>query len=219
MRVIAGRKPGAASQRHCRGLFIDDRRAAAAVEFALVAAPMLLMVMAVLQSALYVYFSGQLDHATQNAARQILTGTIQNAGTSAADFRNKILCPLLPSVMSCNNVVVNLQAFSGGTYPSGFYNFVNSAKTGIIIPPLDNSQTNFCPGTPQLPGAGQQYPQYVYLQVFYAMPLFGSVWLPVMTTTFNGQTVKLIGSSAAFRNEPFIQTSGTSYQAAYPKCS
>ncbi len=58
-----------------------------------------------------------------------------------------------------------------------------------------------------MPGAGQQYPQYVYLQVFYAMPLFGSVWLPVTTTTYNGQTVKLISSSAAFRNEPFIQTS------------
>ncbi len=218
--IRVGRRPAAgdARQGRTRQLFAD-RSGATAVEFALVAAPMLLTVMAVLQSGLFVYFSGQLDHATQAAARQILTGSVQNATTSASDFRTKILCPLLPSVMSCSSVIVNLQAFSGGSYPSGFNAFVNASQTGIILPPLDNTKTTFCPGTPQLPGAGQQFPQYVYLQVYYAMPLFGSVWLPVTTTTYNGKTVKLIGSSAAFRNEPFIQTSGTSYQTAYPKCS
>jgi hypothetical protein len=168
---------------------------------------MLFTLMAVLQSALFVYFSGQLDHATQAAARQILTGTTQNASTNASDFRTKILCPLLPGVMSCNNVIVNLQAFNSASYPSGFNAYVNAAQTALIVPPLDNSKTSFCPGSPG---------QYVYLQVYYAMPLFGNVWLPVTTTVLNGQTVKLVGSSAAFRNEPYQATS--TYSTAYSSC-
>ena len=61
----------------------------------------------------------------------------------------------------------------------------------------DNSQTAFCPG-----GSGQ----YVYLQVFYAMPLLGAIWLPAVTATFNGQTVKLVSAAAAFKNEPYQST-------------
>jgi hypothetical protein len=52
----------------------------------------------------------------------------------------------------------------------------------------------FCPG-----GSGQ----YVYLQVFYAMPLIDAVWLPAVTTAFQGQTVKLVSAAAAFKNEPY----------------
>jgi Flp pilus assembly protein TadG len=215
--ALAERDAGAARQRRA-ARFFADRRAATAVEFALIAAPLLLTIMEVLQTALYVYFSGQLNHATQVAARQILTGSIQNAATSASDFQTKILCPLLPSVMSCNNVFVNVYAFSEGTtIPSGFNNFVSGSPPSIKIPSLTSTGI-FCPGMPQQPGSGQQSPQYVYVQVLYAMPLFGSVWLPVTTTTYNGKTVKVISSSAAFRNEPFIQTSTTPYSTAYPSC-
>jgi pilus assembly protein Flp/PilA len=194
---------------HCARQLFADRRGAAAVEFALVAVPMFLTLFEVLQSGLFVYFSGQLDHATQAAARQILTGATQNASTTASNFRTNILCPMLPSVMSCNNVIVNLQNFSEAPSPGGFYAFVNASQTAIILPPLDNSKTSFCPGVPG---------QYVYLQVYYAMPLFGNVWLPVTTTVYNGQTVKLIGSSAAFRNEPYQSTTSTPYSTTYPGC-
>jgi hypothetical protein len=48
--------------------------------------------------------------------------------------------------------------------------------------------------------------QYVYLQVFYAMPLIGAIWLPAVTATFNGKTVKLVSAAAAFKNEPYQST-------------
>jgi hypothetical protein len=59
--------------------------------------------------------------------------------------------------MSCGNVIVNLQTVSEAGYPGGFYAFVNRTQTAIIIPPLNNTQTSFCPG-----GSGD----YVYCQFF-----------------------------------------------------
>ncbi len=174
-----------------------DQSGFAAVEFAVISIPFLLTIVEVFQSALFVYNSAELDYATQAAARQVLTGSVQNTGLTAAQFRTNVLCPLLPATMPCANVIVNLQAFSGAAYPGGFDSFVNGTQTAVIMPPLDNTQTSFCPGN-----SGQ----YIYLQVFYAMPLIGAVWLPAVTTTFQGQTVKLVSSAAAFKNEPYQST-------------
>ena len=172
----------AGTARRLRGFF-RERKASAAVEFAMIGAPLLLMIFEIFQSALFVYFSGMLNHATQVAARQIMTGGVQNGSLTAAQFRTNLLCPLLPASMPCANVIVNLQTFSEASYPGGFYSFVNTAQTAIILPQLDNTKTSFCPG-----GSGQ----YVYLQIFYAMPLLGAAWLPAATTIFQGQTVKLV---------------------------
>ncbi|MGH6836945.1 MAG: TadE/TadG family type IV pilus assembly protein [Methylocella sp.] len=181
--------------------FLKERKAIAAVEFGMIGAPLLLMIVEIFQSGLYVYDSASLNHATQAAARQVMTGGVQNGGLTAAQFRTNLLCPLLPTTMPCGNVIVNLQTVSEAAYPGGFYNFVNGAQTAVIIPPLDNSKTSFCPG-----GSGK----YVYLQVYYAMPLLGTVWLPFANTTFQGQTVVLVSAAAAFKNEP--------YQSNYPGC-
>lgn len=166
----------------------------AAVEFAIIGAPLLLTIVAIFQGALFVYNSSRLDSATQAAARKILTGKVQNGGMTAAQFQTNLLCPLLPAAMPCGNVIVNLQAFSGASYPGGYDNFVNSAQTAITMPPLNNTQTSFCPGD-----SGQ----YVYLQVIYAMPLLGTVWPLATTTTFQGNTVALVSAAAAFKDEPY----------------
>ncbi|MDQ6703523.1 MAG: pilus assembly protein, partial [Pseudomonadota bacterium] len=175
--------------------FLNERKAMAAVEFAMIGAPLLLTIVAIFQSALFVYNSSRLDAATRAAARQIVTGAVQAGGMTAAQFRTNLLCPQLPATIPCSSVIVNLQTFSEASFPGGFYSFVNGTQTAIIVPPLDNTQTSFCPG-----GSGE----YVYLQVFYAMPLLGMVWLPAVTTTFQGQTVALVSAAAAFKNEPYI---------------
>jgi Flp pilus assembly protein TadG len=174
--------------------FLNERKAMAAVEFAMIGAPLLLTIVAIFQGALFVYNSSRLDAAAHVAARQITTGTVQAGGMTAAQFRTNLLCPPLPATIPCSSVIVNLQTFSEASFPGGFYAFVNGTQTAIIVPPLDNTQTSFCPG-----GSGE----YVYLQVFYAMPLLGTVWLPAVTTTFQGNTVALVAAAAAFKNEPY----------------
>ncbi|HXN89055.1 MAG TPA: TadE family protein [Methylocella sp.] len=168
----------------------------AAVEFAIIGAPLLLTIVAIFQSALYIYSSSRLDAATHVAARQIITGAVQGGGMTAAQFRTN-LCSLLPVTIPCGSVIVNLRTFSEASFPGGFYAFVNSTQTAIKVPPLDNTQTSFCPG-----GSGE----YAYLQVFYAMPMLGNVWLPAVTTTFQGQPVALVSAAAAFKNEPYTAT-------------
>ena len=82
-----------------------------AVELAIIGAPFLLMILEIFQSALFVYYSGILNHATESAARQILVGSVQNGSLTQTQLNN-LLCPLLPAAMSCGNVIVNLQTVS-----------------------------------------------------------------------------------------------------------
>ncbi|MGH6838576.1 MAG: TadE/TadG family type IV pilus assembly protein [Methylocella sp.] len=166
----------------------------AAVEFAMIGLPLTAILLEIFQSGLFVYESGMLNHATQAAARQVMVGGVQNQNLTAAQFSKNYLCSLLPVTIPCGNVIVNLQTLSEAAYPGGFYNFVNGAQTALIIPPLDNSQTSFCPG-----GSGQ----YVYLEVIYPMPLIGPAWLPTAKTTYQGKTVQLVVATAAFKNEPY----------------
>ena len=117
-----------------------------AVEFAIIGAPFLLMILEIFQSALFVYYSGMLNHATELAARQILVGSVQNGSLTQTQFINNLLCPLLPAAMSCGNVIVNLQTVPEAGYPGGFYAFVNSTQTAIIMPPLNNTADVFLSG-------------------------------------------------------------------------
>ncbi len=165
----------------------------AAVEFAMIGAPLLLTIVAIFQSALFIYDSSRLDAATRAAARQIQTGSVQAGGLTAAQFRTN-LCSQLPAAIPCGSIIVNLQTFSEASFPGGFYSFVNGTQTAVNVPPLDNTKTSYCPG-----GSGE----YEYLQVFYAMPMLGTVWLPAITTTFQGNTVALVSAAAAFKNEPY----------------
>jgi Flp pilus assembly protein TadG len=185
--------PGPRSEAETARQFLNERKAMAAVEFAIIGAPLLLMLVEIFQSALFVYNSSRLDAATHEAARQIITGSVQAGNQTAAQFLSN-LCSQLPVTIPCGSVIVNLQTFPEASFPGGFYNFVNSTQSAIIVPPLNNTQTSFCPG-----GSGA----YVYLQVYYAMPLLGAVWLPGVTTTFGGNTVVLVSASAAFKNEPY----------------
>ena len=95
-----GPGPGAATTRQ----FLNERKAMAAVEFAIIGAPLLLTLVAIFQSALYIYNSSRLDAATHVAARQIITGSVQGAGTTAAQLRTN-LCSLLPATIPCGSVI------------------------------------------------------------------------------------------------------------------
>ena len=92
----------------------------AAVEFAIIGAPLMLTIVAIFQSALFVYNSSRLDAATHEAARQIMTGSVQKGGLTAAQFRTN-LCSQLPVTIPCGSVIVNLQTFPQASFPGGFW--------------------------------------------------------------------------------------------------
>jgi len=182
--------------------FSVDVRGATAVEFALVFPLLILTILFVMSIGYILFMSQALDYATQKAARQIKTGQVQTAGLTQTQFLTTVVCPLLPSLFNCNNVIVNVQTMgtitsvpNDSNYPNEYLSFVNASSTGLTLPPLSNSQTKYAPGQGQC---------YIYLQVVYPVPL----WLAVLSasavaTTFNNQKVYLIMATATFLNEPF----------------
>ena len=101
-----------------------DNSGAAAVEFALVAMPFLMLVFLALQTALIFFFNEALQTATNQAARQILTG--QAASVTQANFKNNV-CASLPSMFNCDYLMVDVQSSTSFT----------TINTAPIVPTYD----------------------------------------------------------------------------------
>jgi Flp pilus assembly protein TadG len=177
---------------------LTQHSATAMVEFAMVVPAFLLLVVETMQIGVYFYTLASLDHATSGAARQIMTGAVSSAGLTAAQFRTQILCPLLPGSMSCSSIVTNIQNVPEAVSPAGFYTYVNASATAVIVPAMNNNLTSFCPGN-----AGS----YLYIQVYYAMPVISPIWYAVGSVNWNGNTVHFVSAASAFKNEPFQSSS------------
>ncbi len=102
-----------------RGL--RDRRGATAVEFAIVGAPFVLMIFAIIELALYFMVQVTLDNATALAARQLRTGQVVADGNSDSTSQTAFLQAI------CSNMSwLQSQCNSG----------INS-QTGIVYLALD----------------------------------------------------------------------------------
>jgi Flp pilus assembly protein TadG len=169
-----------------------ERNGAAALEFALIAIPFLMLVMGVLEIAMLYLVSTTLENATSDAARQIRTGTFQNGSTvTAANFVSQICSELdwLGSASSCSsNLFVDVRTYA--------------SYTAIAEPnPISNQQITqasltFAPGA-----AGS----IVMVRAFYRWQLF-TPGLDLMVATLNGGST-LISATAAFKNEPYGSSS------------
>jgi Flp pilus assembly protein TadG len=153
-----------------------DRRAATAVEFALVCAPFTIFLLAVFGVALQFYLQQALDYATQTAVRQVQLGHL-SAGYTEADFVNKIFCPAFADFQVCVNLTVDLQPVTNYEDLAGATGAANSATTTGV----------FCPGTPG---------QLMYAHVVYLAPSIGGT---LLSGSAGGTSV--IVSNAAFANE------------------
>src|ERR1700726_2423177 len=79
---------------------------AAALEFAIVAAPFIALVLATVQTTL-AFFAGQvLESAVADSSRQILTGSAQNAGMSQSAFATAV-CGKVQALFNCSNLMID----------------------------------------------------------------------------------------------------------------
>lgn len=176
-------------------LMPGDCGGAAAVEFALVSGLLITTILMVLTVGLLLFMGQALDHATDVAARQIMTGAVQKQGMTQGTFVSSVVCAALPATFNCNNVIVNVQTVPEAPGPAGYYAFVNNTQTGLVTPTLSNASAQFNPG---LQG------NYVYLQVVYPITIVPAVLAKILgTATFSGTSVYLAMSTAAFRNEQY----------------
>ena len=157
---------------------------AAAIEFGMVAAPFLLLVFAIMETAI-VFFAGQtLETAVSDSSRLIMTGQAQAQGFNQSAFKDAV-CARIYGLFDCQNGVhIDVKS-----YPA----FSN------IDPklPLD-ANGNFQDNMSYQPGGSGDI---VVVRLFYQWPIYVSV-----LSNMSGNN-RLLAATAAFRNEPFGTTS------------
>lgn len=175
--------------------FCRDTSASTAIEFALLALPAIATIVGILGLGLYFLYAASLDHAVTVTARAISIGAVSSSKMSLADLKANVVCPALISSMNCSSVSLNITTVPTGSFPSPFYNFVNSKKSGLTPPNLDNSKNSFCPG------AGTQY---VVVELAYPVPVFANFLTGGSSVNFNGTNVNVLVAASIFLSEPYV---------------
>lgn len=185
------RLPGSARQLPSRKYsigrnFVRCESAGAAVEFALVAAPFLALLVALFQTAL-VFFAGRvLDETTEEASRYILTGQAQQSNMTQAGFANYV-CQNTHALFNCSNFMINVQNYS--TFSAA------STTTPTLTFNAQGQVTNQWAYSPGSPG------DIVVVQVMYQWPIVLGPLSFNLGNLSNGN--RLLVSTAAFKNEPY----------------
>jgi Flp pilus assembly protein TadG len=165
--------------------FARAQNGAAAVEFALVAAPFLALVFAILETAL-IFFAGQtLEAAASDSARLIMTGQAQTGGYSQSDFKTAVCNRLAGGLFDCTNgVYVDVKTYT--TFTS------ITATPPITNGQLDTTNLAYSPGGPNC---------IVSVQLYYKWPIYVSL-LGDNLSNLNGN-YRLLVATSVFRNEPY----------------
>lgn len=164
--------------------FLRRDDGAAAVEFAMVAAPFLALVFAILETAL-VFFAGQvLETAAADSARLIMTGQAQTQGFTAEKFKEE-LCKKVSGLFDCTaGVKVDVRTY-------------NSFSAAELSKPIDadgnlKSNQTYQPGGPG---------DIVVVRLMYEWPVFVPL-LGLNLSDMSGNR-RLLMATSAFRNEPY----------------
>jgi Flp pilus assembly protein TadG len=173
---------------------LSDDGGAVAVEYAIIGTPFLLALFAVFEIAFSFFQLSTLDNAVQISARAVMTGTVSTGAMSASTFKTQVVCPSLPSLFTCSNVVVNMSVVPASQSPTGYYSYVNTNSSGLIQPAIDGSNATFCPGSGS---------QYVVLQILYPASFITTFFAPNTTTVLNGKKVNALMATATFKTEPY----------------
>lgn len=168
------------------------RKGTTAIEFALVAAPFLALLVALFETAL-VFLAGRvLDEVTEEASRYILTGQAQQSNMTQAQFDNYICtgtntAALVSSLFNCNNLMVNVENYSDFASASTSTPTLTFNRNGSV----GNSWT-YSPGSPG---------SIVVVQVMYQWPIILGPLGFNLSNLANGN--RLLVSTAVFKTEPY----------------
>lgn len=167
-----------------------DSSGASAVEFALVATPLILLLLATLQVGVIYFANYELENAASYGARLLRTGQAQNQKFDAAAFKAEV-CKHISAPLSCAKLKLDVQKFA-------------SFSSTSLSNPLDASG-NMKSGFSYNPGVGGDV---VVVRAFYPFDLPAKLPVDIRMSNMNGGNYLLIATEA-FRNEPFQITSTT----------
>jgi Flp pilus assembly protein TadG len=158
---------------------------AAALEFAMVAAPLIAIILASLQTAVVVFEDQALQTVAEQSARQLMTGKAQLASMTQTQFKN-VVCGFA-TTFTCSKLMVDVQ--SGSQF--------SSINTTTLTPTYNGSGTvtntwSYSPGNPG---------DIVIMRVMYNWPVVGGPLGFKLANQPNNNY--LLVATAVFKNEPY----------------
>ena len=165
---------------------IRQQDGATTVEFALIVAPFLALVFAIIETAI-VFFAGQtLETANADSARLIMTGQAQTQGFTQSQFKAAV-CARIHGLFDCQGgLYVDVKTYTA---------FANINNTQLPVDANGNLQTGSFGYQPGGPG------DIVVVRMVYQWPVFVS--LLGLNLSDSAGSNRVIMSTVAFRNEPY----------------
>jgi Flp pilus assembly protein TadG len=166
---------------------------ATAVEFGLVAAPFLALLIAIFQTGVVFLAGRSLDEVVAQSGRYIMTGQAQLGNMTQAAFATYV-CGQATSLFTCSKFMINVQNYSdfssANTTTPTISGFNSSGQA------LDSSgKTIAWAWSPGNPG------DIVVVQVMYQWPVVLGPLGFTLANLSNGN--RLLVSTAVFKNEPY----------------
>lgn len=165
--------------------FLRSEEGATAVEFAIVAAPFLALLIAIIQTMVVFFAQRVLDEVVSEASRTIQTGQAQTSSLTQAQFTSWV-CQKTVILFTCGDFMVNVQnydTFSSASMTTPALNFDSSGN-------VTNTWSY------QLGNPGD----IVVVQVMYQWPLVLGPLGFTLANLSNGN--RLLVSSNVFKREP-----------------
>jgi Flp pilus assembly protein TadG len=156
------------------------------VEFAMLAAPLIALLLASTQTAIIFFFDEALQSATQKAGRQLMTGSAQNANLTPTQFKAAV-CAYLPGMFDCSKLMVDVQ--SATSFPN-----INTGAMSLTYNAQHQVTTSFS-YSPGGPG------DIVIMRVMYSWPVVGGPLGLNLSNQPDGSHLML--ATAVFKNEPY----------------
>lgn len=154
-----------------------------AIEFAILALPFFLLVLAILEIAFLFTAELVLDKGTAYAGRMIRVGKVQQQKMTRDEFA-ALTCTQVKIMLDCNKLVIDVRS-----YPSFDQVPLNVPMNGDDI---DSSKFQFDPG---------RGGTIVSVRTFYKWPILTAVLRQFFARTQDGSAVLM--SMSTFRTEPF----------------
>lgn len=180
--------------RRFTGRFARADRGATAMEFGLIALPLMVMTFGLLELAMVFLVGLTLDTATEMTSREIRTGQFQTSGQTSLNNFKTLYCANMSWLQSqcAANLWLDVRTVS---------NFAGLSSTPPINPTTFNIATTqpcFSPGLPT---------DIVLVRAYFQWTLFTPLLSNALENMGGGSGKRLIYSATAFRNEPYDTTS------------
>jgi Flp pilus assembly protein TadG len=168
--------------------FRGAQQGATAVEFALIAPVFLALLIAIFETALFLFAQANLQNAAMQAGRLFMTGQAQNGSMTQTQLQSAV-CPMVQMIFTCGNLVIVVQTYA------------SSASASTSAPQLYNAQGKLNTGTYSPGGPGD----LMVVQIAYPWSLVTGPLGFTLANQSNG-TSEIMGVTA-FRVEPYGSSS------------